>query len=141
VIVTMFTDKEIAYLQAHLLGRLATTGKTGMPHVIPTGYRLDTDSGTIKIGQHVVEGRGQQRLYLRQLAVNPQAAFVVDDLTTEPTWTPSGITIKGTVTMHAQGGEALNPGFGPNWIEIIPTWISSWGINAHHFEPAAPRKA
>lgn len=138
---TLFTEKEIAYLQGHLLGRLATTGKTGMPHVIPTGYFLDTDSGTIKIGQHVLEDRGQERLYLRHLAGNPKAAFVVDDLVTEPTWTPSGITIKGTVVRHTEGGEALSPGFGPHWIEIVPNWVSSWGVNAHHFEPATARKA
>ena len=138
---SLFTDGEIAYLQAQQLGRLATTGKTGMPHVVPTGFEVDVDKGTIKIGGHALKGRGQERLYIRHIAVNPKAAFVVDDLVTEPTWTPSGITLKGDVVVHAEGGEALGPGFGPQWIEIIPTWVSSWGVDTSSYEPAVPRKA
>lgn len=138
---SMFTDNEIAYLQAHHLGRLATTGKTGMPHVVPTGFRVDVEKGTIKIGGHVLDGRGQERLYIRHIGVNPKAAFVVDDLATEPAWAPSGVTVKGDVVVHAAGGEVLGPGFGPRWIEIIPTWVSSWGIDTSAYEPAVSRKA
>jgi pyridoxamine 5'-phosphate oxidase family protein len=63
--------------------------------VVPTGYHFDADRGIIKIGAHALEGRGQERLYVRHLRVNPQVPFVVDDLTTEPTWSPSGIVLKG----------------------------------------------
>lgn len=135
----LFTAMEKAYLAEQHLGRLATSGKTGMPHVIPVGFHLDTDTETIKIGGHSY--RGMDRLYIRHLQGNPQAAFLVDDLVTEPTWAPRGVSIKGPVTIHEAGGEGLGPGFGPRWIEITPHWVNSWGIDADPFaEPAGPRK-
>jgi len=135
----LFTEKEIEYLQQQPLGRLATSGKTGVPHVVPTGFHLDPETGSIKIGGHSY--RGQDRLYIRHLRVNPNAAFVVDDLVTDPTWTPRGVTIKGPVRIHESGGEELGPGFGPRWIELAPHWVSSWGIDADAFAaPTPPRK-
>ncbi|MBU9762540.1 PPOX class F420-dependent oxidoreductase [Mycobacterium sp. TNTM28] len=136
----LFTQKEKDYLASQRVGRLATVGKTAQPHVIPVGFHLDTDSESIKIGGHSY--RGQARLYIRHLQSNPQAAFVVDDVVTEPQWAPRGVLIKGPVRIHDTGGEALGPGFGPRWIEITPQWVNSWGINADPFaEPSAPRKA
>ncbi|MED5811216.1 pyridoxamine 5'-phosphate oxidase family protein [Mycolicibacterium sp. 050232] len=135
----LFTEKEIEYLSQQHIGRLATSGKTALPHVVPTGFHVDAETGNIKIGGHAY--RGQDRLYIRHLKGNPQAAFVVDDLVTEPTWSPRGVSIKGPVTIHDTGGEALGPGFGPRWIEITPHWVSSWGINEEPFaEPVPPRK-
>lgn len=134
---TLFSTNEVDYLLDHHLGRLATSGKTGMPHVIPTGFHFDTDRETIKIGGHAFGGE-QNRLYLRHLQVNPNAAFVVDDVLTEPTRLPRGITIKGPVQIHETGGEVLGPGFGPKWIELTPHLVSSWGIDADPFAPAAP---
>src|SRR4029450_11484893 len=82
----------------------------------------------------------KEKEYLH-IKVNPNAAFVVDDLVTDPSWTPRGVTIKGTVRIHESRGEALGPGFGPRWIELIPHWVSSWGIDADPFAaPTAPRK-
>jgi pyridoxamine 5'-phosphate oxidase family protein len=135
----LLTEKERQYLQTQQLGRLATSGKTGVPHVVPTGFQLDPDTECIKIGGHAY--RGQDRLYIRHLNFNPHAAFVVDDLVTEPTWTPRGVTLKGAVRIHETGGESLGPGFGPRWIELVPNWVSSWGIDADPFAaPTAPRK-
>ncbi|MFJ9368627.1 pyridoxamine 5'-phosphate oxidase family protein [Nocardia sp. NPDC101769] len=133
-----FTENEKQFLLQQPLGRLATTGKSGLPHVIPTGFRLDPEHEVIKIGGHSFQGR--ERLYIRHLRVNPQAAFVVDDLVTEPTWTPRGVTVKGDVRIHESGGEVLGPGFGPRWIELIPNWVNSWGIDADPYASAAPRK-
>lgn len=36
-----FTDKEIEYLRGQPLGRMATTGSSGAPHIAPVGFRLD----------------------------------------------------------------------------------------------------
>jgi deazaflavin-dependent oxidoreductase (nitroreductase family) len=75
--------------------------------------------------------------------VNPNAACVVDDLVTDPTWTPCGVTVtvKGPVQIHESGGEELGPGFGPRWIELAPHWVSSWGIDADPFAaPTPPRR-
>ncbi|OLF08995.1 hypothetical protein BLA60_20585 [Actinophytocola xinjiangensis] len=136
----LLTEKETAYLLAHRVGRLATTNADGVPHVIPTNYHLDPDTGTIGIGHVVLEGRGQERLYLRNLTANPHAAFVVDDWVTVPHWTPTGITLKGTTVLHPEGGSTLSPNYGPRWLEITPTWVSSWGIDTSSYTPATPRK-
>ncbi|MDQ1051267.1 hypothetical protein [Streptomyces sp. V4I2] len=68
----------------------------------------------------MLDDRGQERLYVRHLRTNPQAAFVVDDLQVEPSWAPSGILVKGTARLHTEGGEVLGPGFVPNWVEMCP---------------------
>jgi len=66
----LFTEKEKEHLQRQPLGRLATSGKTGMPHVVPTGFHLDPETESIKIGGHAY--RDQDRLYIRHLRVNPK---------------------------------------------------------------------
>ncbi|MFI9169160.1 pyridoxamine 5'-phosphate oxidase family protein [Streptomyces lincolnensis] len=124
-----FNAQEVAYLGEHILGRLATTGTSGKPHVVPVGYHFDPEREVIKIGGRVLEGRGQERLYLRHLKVNPQAALVVDDLADGQTWEPRGILIKGAAVLHTEGGEVLGPGFGPNWVEVVPDFVTSWSID------------
>jgi pyridoxamine 5'-phosphate oxidase family protein len=125
-----FNALEVGYLQEHLLGRLATTGRSAKPHVVPIRYHFDPEHEVIKIGGRLLEGRGQERLYIRHLKVNPQAALVVDDVPDPQTWQPRGILIKGTTVLHTEGGEPLGPGFGPNWVEIVPDFVTSWGIDA-----------
>ncbi|MFJ8924289.1 pyridoxamine 5'-phosphate oxidase family protein [Streptomyces sp. NPDC102415] len=138
---TLLNDAERHFLNEHRIGRLATTGPAARPHVVPVGFRLNPDGQNISIGGHTLEGRGQERLYLRHLATNPRAALVVDDVQTTPTWAPRGVLVKGAVTIHEQGGETLGPGFGPRWIEISLDWVSSWGVDTHSFQPASPRRA
>jgi hypothetical protein len=69
-----FTEREAAFLQGQRLGRLATAGASGKPHVVPVSYVFDPER------------------------------------------------------------EVLGPGFGPNWVEIVPNWATAWGID----EPALP---
>ena len=33
-----FTEKEIEYLRGQRLGRMATVGRDGSPHVVPVGF-------------------------------------------------------------------------------------------------------
>lgn len=46
-----------------------------MPHGVPAGFHLDPEHEVIKIGRHAFEG-GKERLYIRHLRINPNAAFV-----------------------------------------------------------------
>lgn len=124
-----FNAQEVGFLEEHLLGRLATTGKSGKPHVVPIRYHFDPEHEVIKMGGRLLEGQGQERLYVRHLRVNPQAASVVDDVPDEQTWQPRGSLIKGRTVLHTEGGEVLGPGFGPNWIEVVPDLVRSWGID------------
>ena len=52
-------------------------------------------------------------------------AFVVDDLVTEPSWVPRGLSVRGRAVIHPQRGERLAPGFGPIWVEVIPERVSA----------------
>ncbi|MEV6639446.1 pyridoxamine 5'-phosphate oxidase family protein [Amycolatopsis sp. NPDC051371] len=137
---SLFSNDEATFLQEHQLGRLATAGRNGAPHVVPTGYQFDPDRGVLKIGAHSLEIRGQRRLYVRHIEAGPRVAFVVDDVVTEPVWRPRGLTVKGNARLRTEGGEVLGPGFGPNWIEIVPDWVSAWGIDTDSFQAAVPRK-
>ncbi len=47
-----FTEKETEYLRGQRLGRLATVGSDGSPHVVPVGFRLDPDGHAIEVGGH-----------------------------------------------------------------------------------------
>jgi pyridoxamine 5'-phosphate oxidase family protein len=138
--VAVFSENELEFLNRSKVGRLATVDREGRPHVIPTGFRLDTEHGRLKIGAHKLPGREQRRAYRRNLEANPAVAFVVDELITEPVRTPRGITIRGRAIIHEEGGEEISPSFGPIWIEIVPEWISSWGIDSAPYDPPNSRK-
>jgi pyridoxamine 5'-phosphate oxidase family protein len=138
--VNAFTDKEMAYLREQRIGRLATVDSKGRPHVVPTGFNLDGDKGVLEIGAHDLPDRGQKRLYVSHIRANPYVAFVVDDLVTEPTWAPRGVSVRGPAQIHPEGSERLAPGFGPIWVEIVPESISAWGIDTSAYEPPNSRK-
>jgi pyridoxamine 5'-phosphate oxidase family protein len=123
----MFTDKEIEYLTGQRLGRLATVMPSGHAHVVPTGFRLDDTSSAIEIGGHDLAAR--RPAYLRNIETNPWVAFVVDDLATVQPWTPRGVTIRGRAEIHTEGGQRLGPGFDATLIRIVPTRITSWGVD------------
>ncbi|TDD06146.1 hypothetical protein E1292_15850 [Nonomuraea deserti] len=48
---SVFSERELAYLRGErLLGRLATVGADGMPHVVPVGWSLDETGTLVEIG-------------------------------------------------------------------------------------------
>jgi pyridoxamine 5'-phosphate oxidase family protein len=136
--VSVFTDKEIGYLLGQEIGRLATANATGRPHVVPVRFRLGPDRTTLEIGGRDLPERGQERRYLRDVHDNPSVAFVCDDALEEP-WTPRGVSLHGQAKVHTAGGQRFGPRFGPVWLEIIPTGISSWGVDTDGFAPPASR--
>ena len=109
-----FTQRELAYLQGEPhLGRLATVGRDGTPHVAPVGWSYNPDLGTIDIG-----GRELARTKkFRDVAHSGRAAIVVDDV--QPPWRPRGIEVRGEAEAIA-GPEAL--------IRLHPRRIVSWGL-------------
>jgi pyridoxamine 5'-phosphate oxidase family protein len=46
------TAAEITYLKSQRLGRLATVGPDGQPHVAPVGFRYNPDEDAIEIVGH-----------------------------------------------------------------------------------------
>jgi pyridoxamine 5'-phosphate oxidase family protein len=121
-----FTPQEIAYLESQLLGRLATVGADGNPHVVPVGFRYNPDLDTIDIGGH---GIARSKKY-RDVARSGRAAFVVDDLVSTDPWTPRMLAVRGRAEVLPSGGQKIQPFFALELIRITPTWIGSFGINA-----------
>ncbi len=126
-----FTDNEIEYLRGQRLGRLATTGGDGAPHIVPVGFRLDPESMTIEIGGH---GLSKSKKW-RDLQANPKVAFAVDDLASVDPWTPRGIEIRGQAVLHDEGGPERfgGEGWDAAWFAVVPQRIISWGIEGPAF--------
>jgi len=121
---TDFTPAQIDYLTSQGLGRLATAGTNGRPHVVPTSYRYNPDTGTIDLGGHHVATTEKYR----DVHANGWAAFVVDDMPSIDPWTPRMLEIRGRAETVATGGRGLRPGFGEPFIRLHPLRINSFGI-------------
>jgi len=125
-----FTEKEIEYLRSQRLGRVATVGAAGEPHIAPVGFRLNAEKGTIDIGGH---GLSKSKKW-RDVQANQRVAFVVDDLESVDPYVPRGIEIRGQAELHDEGGmERFGAGWDPAWFAVVPQRIISWGIEAPAF--------
>ena len=131
-----FTEHEITYLRSQRLGRLATVGSDGSPHVVPVGFRLDAEADAIEVGGH---GLSSSKKW-RDLQANQRIALVIDDLASVNPWTPRGVEVRGRAELHADGGQKFGPGWDKAWIRIVPQRIVSWGIEGAAFSPGG-RKA
>ena len=118
------TTAQIEYLAGQLLGRVATAGADGKPHVVPTSFRHNPDLGTIDIGGHHVATTKKYR----DVQANGWAAIVVDDLVSTDPWTPRMLEIRGRAEAVATGGADLGPGFGDGFIRLYPEKVNSFGI-------------
>jgi pyridoxamine 5'-phosphate oxidase family protein len=119
-----FSTAEVHYLRDQLLGRLATAGADGRPHVVPVAFTVNIDAGTIDIGGH----RFGERKKYRDVQQNPWAALVVDDLVSTDPWTPRMVEVRGRAEALDRGGAALRPGFADEMIRLHPERIVSYGL-------------
>lgn len=112
-----FNEAELAYLQGErLLGRLATVGADGTPHVIPVGWRLDPESRSIEVrGRDLTPTKK-----FRDIARSGRAAIVIDDLASTDPWRPRAVTIRG----RAEAVSEPKP-----LIRIHPDRVVSWGLD------------
>jgi pyridoxamine 5'-phosphate oxidase family protein len=121
-----FTNEEIEYMNTQRLGRLATVGANGQPHVVPVGFRYNPELNTIDIGGHSL---ADTRKY-KNVAANPLVAFVVDDVL--PPWRPRSVEVQGRARAQGIGDAAI--------IRISPTRIISRGLDGTpktHSRPVA----
>jgi pyridoxamine 5'-phosphate oxidase family protein len=110
-----FTDTELEFLRgSRLLGRLATVGRDGMPHVVPVGWSLDGDADAVLIGGRDLTAT----MKYRDVAATGRAAIVIDEVL--PPWQPRGVEIRG----HAEAVHEPEP-----HIRVRPTRIVSWGLD------------
>ena len=129
----VFTTAEIAYLQSQRLGRLATVGPDGQPHVVPVAFRYNPERDTIDIGGH---GFAQRKKF-RDVQRNPRVAFVVDDLASISPWRARMLEVRGQAEILTEGGQTIQPGFDPEMFRLHPRRIVSFGIDGETFGPSA----
>jgi pyridoxamine 5'-phosphate oxidase family protein len=115
--VAVFTADELTYLRERRLGRVATVGVDGTPHVVPVGWSLTPERDAIEIGGHDFERTKK----FRDVRRSGRAAIVIDDLASTDPWRPRGIEIRGS----AEAVEGPRP-----VIRIDPERVVSWGVDA-----------
>src|SRR5258706_15862828 len=108
---SVFTTKEIDYLNHQRLGRLATVDSDGNPHVVPVGFRHNLETDTIDIGGHNIA----QSKKWRDVGQHPRVAFVVDDEL--PPWQTRSVEILAAAELLESGGEGFGRGI---YSQIIP---------------------
>jgi pyridoxamine 5'-phosphate oxidase family protein len=121
---TALTPAQIDYLAGQRLGRIATAGADGRPHVVPTSFRYNDELGTVDVGGLHVDTTKKYR----DVQANPWAAIVVDDLVSTDPWRPRMLEIRGRAEAVAGGGAGLGSGFGEAFIRIHPERVNSFGI-------------
>jgi pyridoxamine 5'-phosphate oxidase family protein len=120
---SVFSDAELDYLGSQRLGRLATVGRDGMPHVVPVAFRYNPDADSIDVGGHDFTRRKK----FRDVQRSGVAALVVDDVL--PPWQPRAVEVRGQAVTLDAGGKAINQGFDDPIIRITPSRIVSWGLD------------
>jgi pyridoxamine 5'-phosphate oxidase family protein len=112
----VFTEAELEYLHGdRMLGRIATVGRNGTPHVVPVGWSHNTALDSIDVGGRNLEKTKK----FRDVRETGRAAIVIDDLLSTDPWHPRGIEVRGSAEAVA-APRAL--------IRITPERIVSWGL-------------
>lgn len=113
---SVFTETELGYLTGgRKLGRLATVGPDGTPHVVPVGWIYNAARDAIDVGGHELE----QSKKFRDVTRTGRAAIVIDDLESVDPWRPRAIEIRGPAEAIALPTPL---------IRIHPERIVSWGL-------------
>jgi pyridoxamine 5'-phosphate oxidase family protein len=114
--VSVFTESELKYMTGgRQLGRIATVGADGTPHVVPVGWIYNAARDTIDISGIDLE---RTKKY-RDAARSGRAAIVIDDLESVDPWRPRGVEVRG----RAEAIPLPTP-----LIRIHPERIVSWGL-------------
>jgi pyridoxamine 5'-phosphate oxidase family protein len=130
---SVFTEAEISYLQSKTMGRLATIGADGRPHLVPLTYLFNAAEDAIDIGGIDF---GDSKKW-RDMLQNPRVVLLVDDASPEGA---HAIEIRGDAEPHSKGGELINPrfpNFKPEFVRVRPHRIVSWGLESEGFRPYA----
>jgi pyridoxamine 5'-phosphate oxidase family protein len=116
VAMSVFREAELGYMAGgRQLGRIATVGADGTPHVVPVGWIYNAVQDTIDVGGHELERTKK----FRDVAGSGRAAIVIDDLASTEPWRPRGIEVRGR-------GEAI--ALPTPLIRIHAERIVSWGL-------------
>jgi pyridoxamine 5'-phosphate oxidase family protein len=113
---SVFLASELAYLSGgRQLGRLATVGADGTPHVVPVAFIYNAARDAIDVGGSELADTKK----FRDVARTGRIAIVIDDMASTDPWHPRGIEVRGR-------GEAI--ALPTPLIRIHPERIVSWGL-------------
>jgi len=113
-----FTEDELGYLiGGRRLGRIATVGADGTPHVVPVGWTYNAELDAIEVGGRDLQASKK----FRDVQRAGRAAIVIDDLASTDPWRPRGVEVRGRA-------EAVDESRAV--IRIRPERIVSWGVDA-----------
>lgn len=136
---SVFTDAEIEFVNSERLGRLATIGGDGMPHVVPIAVFYDPEAEALVIGANVQFGEAVMvsSKKFRDASRRPKVAVVID------VPSPRILEVRGHAETFLEGGEEVSERlnapfrFASAWIRIRPSRIVSIGINGEGFTTTA----
>ena len=120
---SVFTNLEIEYMAGKRLGRIATVGADGQPHVVPTSFRYNAGEDAIDVGGM----RMSQTKKTRDVRRTGRASIVIDDVL--PPWQPRMIEVRGTAEVVATGGKAFGDNFEDTIVRIRPARIIAFGVD------------
>ena len=113
---SVFSEAELRYMTGgRQLGRIATVGADGTPHVVPVGWIYNAARDAIDVGGNELE----QSKKFRDIARSGRAAIVIDDLESTDPWRPRAVEVRG----RAEAIALPTP-----LIRIYPERIISWGL-------------
>jgi pyridoxamine 5'-phosphate oxidase family protein len=113
-----FSERELGYLRGQRrLGRVATVGRDGTPHVVPVGWSYNAEHDSIDISGRDFANTKK----FRDVARSGRAAIVVDDLASTDPWRPRAVEVRG----RAEAIHEPRP-----LIRIRPERILSWGLES-----------
>jgi pyridoxamine 5'-phosphate oxidase family protein len=111
-----FSKQETDYLNGdRKLGRVATVGNDGTPHVTPVGWSHNAAEDAIEVGGHDFATTKK----FHDVQRSGRAAIVIDDLASTDPWRPRGIEVRGRA--EAIDGERPR-------IRIHADRVRSWGL-------------
>lgn len=116
---SMFSEQELAFLQAQPLARIATVDNDGQPTVDVVGFEFD--GANFYIGGHKLE---TTRKHKNIVAGHHKVSLIIDDLKSLRPWQPRGIRIHGIAEVVQHQGH-LGPG---TYLAITPVISWSWGL-------------
>ena len=136
---SVFTDAELEFVNSQRLGRLATVGADGMPHVVPVAVFYDPEAEALVIGANVQFGEAVMvsSKKFRDAQRRPKLAVVID----APS--PRILEVRGYAETYLEGGEVVSTRlnapfrFASAWIRIRPSRVVSIGVNDGQFTPSA----
>src|SRR2546426_1646640 len=123
---SVFTEEEVKYLREQTLGRLATVGRDGQPHVTPVTFHHDEEENSIDVGGVFFGGTKKWR----DARQSPKVTLLVDDVLSNPR-RARALEVRGEAEVHETGGDQINPrflNFAPEFLRIRPKRIVSWGL-------------